>query len=181
MRFDMSAGHLEKKQTPCRTTTDRQKRSMTAGSTFPFNQQPSISADGAKVLFKCGTDSYDNSSICEVKSNGTGFRVSVATAQADGSTFLNQPDYGPAGSIVFEEAENYEQIWRLPSGGTLPVKITEQFHNDNSPCVLPNGRIASLLTRTNPYELKIMAADGSSYFILMPGEEVTDIGLGYGP
>ena len=65
-----------------------------------------------------------------------------------------------------------------------PLNETAEFGNDNSPCVLGDGRIASLwLDRPGGeglYELKIMAADGSSFFMTLKGTGVLDIGLGCG-
>lgn len=152
---------------------------ITGYSSYDCNSQPSISADGNKVVFRCGPTPNDSGSICEVNSDGTGFNIKVTAGQI-GSTFLNQPDYTPDGSIVFEEAGNLEQIWRLPSGSSTPVKITNSFTNDNSPCVLPDGRIVSLWIRDTLHELKVMAADGSSYTMVLPGVEIFDVGLGCG-
>jgi Tol biopolymer transport system component len=152
---------------------------LTGDSSYACNSQPSISADGSKVVFRCGPTPNDSGSICEVNSDGTGFRVKTTAGQI-GSIFLNQPDYALDGSIVFEEAGNLEQLWRLPAGSSSPVKITNTFTNDNSPCVLPDGRIVTLWIRDSIHELKIMDADGSNYFMLIPGVDVHDIGLGCG-
>jgi hypothetical protein len=62
--------------------------------------------------------------------------------------------------------------------------VTTQFNNDNSPCVLPDGRIASLwLDRpggSEAHEIKVMAPDGSSYILVLTEVDVADIGLGCG-
>jgi hypothetical protein len=72
----------------------------------------------------------------------------------------------------------------LPVGATPPVKVAPAFTNDNSPCVLPDGSIASLwLNRpggTGVHELKVMKPDGSSFFMLVINQDVADIGLGCG-
>lgn len=66
----------------------------------------------------------------------------------------------------------------------MPVKISSNFTNDNSPCVLPDGNIVSLwLNRpggSGDHELKVMEQDGGSYFMLVTGADVADIGLGCG-
>jgi len=60
--------------------------------------------------------------------------------------------------------------------------VVPAFTNDNSPCVLPDGSIAGLwLNRpggTGDHELKVIQPDGSSYFMLVTGADVVDIGLG---
>jgi len=75
-----------------------------------------------------------------------------------------------------------EQIWRLPPGASQPVRVADAFGNDNSPCVLPDGRTVSLwLDRpagTGVHELKVMAPDGSSFFMLLPDVDVLDAGIG---
>ncbi|MCP4419712.1 MAG: hypothetical protein GY805_24130, partial [Chloroflexi bacterium] len=90
----------------------------------------------------------------------------------------------PDGSIIFEADWNGEQIWRLPAGSNAPVRVTDAFGNDNSPCVLPDGRIASLwLDRPDGnggHELKIMTADGNDYFLALMDLDVFDLGLGCG-
>jgi hypothetical protein len=62
--------------------------------------------------------------------------------------------------------------------------ITPPFNNDNSPCVLPDGRIASLwLDRpggTGGAEIKVMDATGRSYFMLVIRQDVADVGIGCG-
>ncbi len=151
---------------------------LTGNTSAEINIQPAISDDGKKIVYQCNRPQQSLSeAICEINIDGSGFRVAV-TAEMIGSTFLNQPDYAPGGSIVFEDAGGAEQIWRMPQGSSTPVKITGTFSNDNSPCVLPDGRVASLWIRDNPHELKVMQADGSSYFMLMEGIDIRDIGLG---
>jgi Tol biopolymer transport system component len=152
---------------------------LTQDSPYAYNRQPSLSATGSKVVFRCGSTPYDDGSICEVNTNGTGFNVKATAAQAS-SNFLNQPDYAPDDSIVFEEAGNSEQMWRVPPDSSTPVKITNTFTNDNSPCVLPNGKIASLWIRNSIHELKVMDADGNNHFMVLPHVDVYDVGLGCG-
>jgi len=97
---------------------------------------------------------------------------------------LYQPDYAPDGSIVFEAEWDGEQIWRLPPEASIPVLISDQFSNDNSPCILPDGRVVSLwLDRDGGnglHEIKIMSSDGSSFFMLLPNIDIVDAGLGCG-
>jgi Tol biopolymer transport system component len=162
---------------------------LTGDSPYEWNDQPAISADGSRVIFDCGDQPYgaEGTAVCEVDSDGTGFSVVLTPAQGPGGanlTALHHPDYAPDGSIVFEADLGDEQIWRLPAGAREPVRVTTQFSNDNSPCVLPDGRIASLwLDRpggSGAHEIKVMAPDGSSYVMLPTEVDVADIGLGCG-
>jgi len=163
---------------------------LTADSSHAFNFMPALSADGSTVVFNCGAESYagEGSKICEVGTNGSGFRVVLTPADAPPgfptAAALHHPDYAPDGSIVFESDWGGEQIWRLPVGASEPVLITEAFGNDNSPCVLPDGWIVSLwLERPDGmsvHEIKIMGPDGSSFIIPLPDLDVLDDGIGCG-
>ncbi len=151
---------------------------LTGNSTSNINIQPALSADGSKIVFQCNKPNQsDSEAICQVNSDGTDFRVTV-TAEMINSSWLNQPDYAPNGSIVFEDAGGNEQIWRLSPGSTITVKNTNTFSNDNSHCVLTHGRVVSLWIRDNHHQMKVMNADDSSYFMLMEGVDVSDTGLG---
>lgn len=162
---------------------------LTSASTYAYNDLPAISADGAKVLFDCGPQPYGaaGTAICEVGVNGTGFRTVIAPADGPGGSAANalhSADYGPAGAIVFEADWTGERVWRLPSGSTTPA-VVGNYGNDNSPCVLSDGRIVSLwLGRPgNPaglHELKVMPSDGSSETMLVTGQDIADVGLGCG-
>ena len=164
---------------------------LTANSLYGFNNMPALSDDGSKVVFNCGMRPYggEGTAICEVGVDGDGFRI-VLTPSDSPAGFpttgaLHQPDYSPDGSIVFEGDWGSEQIWRLPLGASDPILVMSSFGNDNSPCVLPNGSIVSLWldrpTGTGVHEIKVMTADGSSYFMLLPELDVSDIGIGCAP
>ena len=162
---------------------------LTGSSSYQYNYQPAINDAGTKVLFDCTNAPYSEATnICEVGTDGTGFRVVLTPADSPAGLpdtgELHQPDYAPDGSIVFEADWDGEKIWRLPVGATTPVKVAPAFTNDNSPCVLPDGSIAGLwLNRpggSGDHELKVMKSDGSSYFMLVTGADVLDIGLGCG-
>lgn len=163
---------------------------LTADSPHAFNYLPALSADGDTLVFNCGAESYANegAEICEVGTDGNGFRVVLRPANAPTgfptNAALHHPDYAPDGSIVFESDWSGEQIWRLPAETTAPVRVTDAFGNDNSPCVLPDGRIVSLwLERpggTSVHELKIMDPEGGNFFIPLPNLDVLDDGIGCG-
>ncbi|HRG98933.1 MAG TPA: hypothetical protein PLR99_21935 [Polyangiaceae bacterium] len=161
---------------------------LTGGSNQPNNFKPSISADGSKVLFDCGTNPFgsDSTGICEVGMDGSGFRRVIGPEGGPGGgKNTHSPSYGRDGTIVFEGEWGSEQIWRIPPGATSPVLVNGSFSNDNTPCVLPNGKVASLWLQRpgNPqgfHELKIMNGDGTDMVMLVTGVDVDDIGLGCG-
>ncbi len=163
---------------------------LTGDSPYAYNAQPALSADGRRVAFDCGDAPYAGAgtALCEVQTDGSGFRVLLTPDQGPGGddqNALHHPDYTPDGSLIFEADWDGEQIWRLPPGGaTSPQLVAAQFSNDNSPCVLPDGRIVSLwLERpggSGQHEIKVMAADGSASTMVLTGVDVADIGLGCG-
>lgn len=163
---------------------------LTADSPHPYNRQPSFSDDGGKLLFNCGSEPYasEGAEICEVGSDGAGFRVVLTPADAPAGLpttgALHNPDYAPDGSIVFESDWAGEQVWRLAPGASEPVLVTDEFGNDNSPCVLPNGRIVSLwLGRAGGaglHEMKVMSPDGGHFFVILTGIDIADVGVGCG-
>ncbi len=160
---------------------------LTAQSTFPFNLQPSIHEDGSKVVFDCGDDPYGQppTSICEVNTDGTDFRVvwtpeqGATGVQGRSDVALHHPDYFSDGSIVFEADWSGEQIWRL-SGSGPPVVLANQYSNDNSPCVLQNDCIVSVwLERpgsSGTHELKVMDASGGNFSMLRTDIDIVDTG-----
>ena len=122
-------------------------------------------------------------------SDGSDFRVALTPQDAPAGYApvgaLHHADFAPDGSLVFEaDWGDSERIWRLPVGAAQPVLISTGFNNDNSPCVLPDGRVISLwLDRPEGqgvHELKLMAADGSDFSVLLPDVDVFDLGLGCG-
>lgn len=181
---------------------------LTASSTFDISGYPNIAADGGTVVFDgVNATSYlggAGDTLCEASTDGTMFRivarpsdrppnfVPFATPQEN---FLHQPAYAPDGSIVFEAdwVGGTEQIWRIPPGATdaqlasgaqSAQLVNGMFTNDNSPAVLPDGRIVSLwLGRaggTGLHEIKVMSPDGSVFIMPLINQEPQDIGYGAG-
>ncbi len=163
---------------------------LSSGSSHAFHDFPALSADGSRVVFNCGPASSGSSGICEVGTDGSGFReVLMPSHQPPGmanpALSLHHPHYAPDGSIVFEGDWDGERIWRLAPGAAEPTAISATYYNDNSPCVLPSGRIASLwLDRPENaegiHELKIMSADGSNMDLRFLDGNIDDWGLGCG-
>jgi hypothetical protein len=160
---------------------------LTAASTYPYNLQPSISADGSKVVFDCGSDPYSQppTSICEVNTDGSGFRVvwtpeqGATGVQGRADVALHHPGYFADGSIVFEADWNGEQVWRLAGSGP-PTVIANRYSNDNSPCVTDSGCIVSIwLERpgsSGTHEIKVMDPSGGNFAMVRTDIDVTDLG-----
>ena len=163
---------------------------LTSASSHAFHGFPAIHADGTRAVFNCGPVSFGESGICEVGTDGSGFREvlmpsHVPPGMPGPAVALHHPHYAPDDAIVFEGDWDGERIWRLSAGVSEPHIISQAFTNDNSPCVLPDGRIASLwLNRPgNPagvHELKVMSADGEAFDMRVTGLELDDWGLGCG-
>ena len=163
---------------------------LTELSGHDYNEKPAISDSGASVVFDCGPvpHSQEETGICVVDTDGADFSDVLAFNGPDapaGTLLIHHPDFAPDGSIVVEIDTGTETIWRLPGGSGPPVQITDEFENDNSPCVLPDGRIASLWLNApdNPagfHELKVMDASGSNSFRAVVGVDVADAGIGCG-
>ena len=171
---------------------------LTGASPHAWNQQPALSDDGTKVLFDCGADpgQGDGMELCEVHTDGTGFRSVLTPRQGPSQNpqnHLHAPDYEPGGGVVFEGTWTSgldEQVWRVPAGITAPrlvdpTKGTDglyRFNNDNTPCALPDGRIVSLwLGRAGGgghHELKLMDASGANSVMLVANIDVADVGTG---
>jgi hypothetical protein len=177
-------------------------KNLTALSPGLFNKQPAISPDGTRVLFDCGADPGAGlgTAVCEVGIDGKNLRVAIGAIADTGVKGANHhASYAPDGSIVFEGTWNggAEQIWHVAKG-KVPALVNvdvdpedetrPRFSDDNSPCVLPDGRIASLWLgrkeegkqKSSGHELKLMNADGTGSEMLLIGVDVVDIGIGCG-
>jgi hypothetical protein len=165
---------------------------LTGASSYAWNAQPAIARDGARVLFDCGREPYgaEGTAICEVRTDGSSVRVVLSPAQSPAGLprrgALHHPAYAPDGAIVFEADWSGEQIWRLPAGGGAPERVAPKLTNDNSPCVLADGRVVSLWIapedRDGRHRLKLAAPDGTTLVpdLLGAGHDVRDIGIGCG-
>ncbi len=161
---------------------------ITQTSTQNFNDQPAISSDGSKVLFDCGSQPFGagNTSICEIGTNGTGFRVVVSPSSAPLSIVNKGPthhaDYLSDGSIAFDAAWDTDGIWKI-LGSTIS-KVSDE-NNSVAPCGLSNGKIASLWLgrdgNTNGYhELTIRDNNSANLSMVITGIDIEDIGIGCG-
>lgn len=154
---------------------------LTRESPYPFNNMPRWSPDESRVVFLCSHEVYASNDVCEVGLDGTGFRVVArhdvppAPLAPGENESLWSPSYAPDGSIVFEaEWGHLRQIWRVGPSDTTPRRVyPAALAGFGQPCVLPDGRIASI-TRVDggdPEQISIGSADGRPLFdILVPWE-----------
>jgi hypothetical protein len=163
---------------------------LTRQSPYAYNDGPSISTDGRSVVFACRTQPYagPDAALCAVGTDGRGFRTVLTPADSPAglphAVTLSEPAYAPDGSIYFTADWTGVQVWRLPAGSAKPARVSFQFRNDGSPCVLPNGHIASLWSDRpggpGLNEIKVMDPDGNRYVMVVTGKDVADVGLGCG-
>ena len=159
---------------------------LTTGSPHRYHDHPALSADGATVVFDCGPEPYgaEGTAICEAATDGSGLTVVIGPEDGpDGiaDSALHHPGYAPGGAIVFEaDWGGTERIWQLAAGG-VPTLIDAAATNDNSPCVLPDGRVVSLwLNRPasgGVHEIKLTDPTSGAYEMLLVDDDVLDAGL----
>ena len=165
---------------------------LTGGSTFSYHSWPVLLRDGTKVVFNASNnDQYGSAGnvVAEVNLDGTGFRVLVAPADGpagSNSPYCSFPAYTPDGnSVIFEAVwSGSEQVWRRAVSGGVPTQLNSSFVNDNSPTVLPDGRVVSLLEDAY-HQIKVMNSDGQNGTLLGTNAaamflDVADIGMGTG-
>ena len=152
-----------------------------------YNDRPVLDPAGTHVLFDCGPTPYSQAGteLCEVAIEDRSVRVAAGLALKPGSPsatdLVTNGDYESDGSLVFEADWDGEHLYRLEPEADAPVLIRDRFRNDNVPCVLPNGYVASLwLDRQyGPgfHELKLMAPDGHEAAVLTPGLDIDGTGI----
>jgi hypothetical protein len=151
---------------------------LTQNSSYNYNYFPTISPDGTKVLFDASPSSYPSMAIGKVNIDGTDLSFPIVAGQNEEA---HSGSYNPNGAIVYE-GSNDESIWKLVQGTTTPVRITADQSNDNTPFVLPDGRIVSLKLPNSTHQIKIMNANGTDNHMLSDESsssfnEVYDLGL----
>jgi len=151
---------------------------LTQSSSYQYNYFPTISPNGTKVLFDASPSSYPSMAVGEVNIDGTDLHFPIVAGSGEEA---HSGSYDPNGAIVYEGSNN-ESIWRLDAGTTTPVRIASDQANDNTPFVLPDGRIVSLELPNVTHQIKIMNADGTNNHMISNGsssdfDEVYDLGL----
>ncbi len=162
---------------------------ITGASPQRYNMQPAISGDGRRVLFDCGpgVPEIAGTAICSVSTRGGAVTLVIAPRdgpQGTAENLVHHPAFGSDGAVVFEADWRGEQIWRAAPGSGRPLLVS-RVHDDNSPCVLPDGRIVSIYfdrpgNRSGIGELRIADPDGGHGTEILTGRDVADIGIGCG-
>ena len=158
---------------------------LTGASKFAYNTDPSLSPDEKQVVFDCADQPYTpaGTAICAVGVDGSGFQLLLGPKGVQpefaGAQSVTHPAYAPDGSLVFSAEHGDTQIWRLAPGASTPELSGSVFKNDNAPCVLPNGSIASLwysdaAASGGGYALKVMRAEERTFVLLPAGEVAPD-------
>lgn len=174
------------------------RRNVTAKASQKVHGYPAISKDSKRVLHDCG-DANDPSagslSVCESRLDGKGTRVRVRPSDgrrpadgAFGAGSLHHADYlGRGKGLVFESQWccQGESIWWLQKGKRKPRHVRGASPNNVAPCGLPDGRVVSLdLSRPaggGVHELMITSPTSKARtFVLPPGVDVNDTGIGCG-
>jgi hypothetical protein len=151
---------------------------LTRESPYQYNTEPALSPDESRVVFDCGDQPYagPGTALCEVGIDGSGLRVLLGPSgvqpEMAGAQALDHPTYASDGSIVFSADRDGTQVWRIGASGGAPVLLASVFKNDNRPCVLPNGSIASqwLSDATDAYFLKVMLPSDRTFVTLTVGD-----------
>jgi hypothetical protein len=147
---------------------------LTGNLDYQYSDSPAFSPDGKRIAFTCGNQPYggEGTAICWVNADGSRLAEVISGLHP----YLH-PAFSPDGSLLFATDRG---IARLVAGSDGSDPIGLAFSNDNAPCALPDGRIASLwIDRpggSGRHELKVMSADGTSYVMLVTDQDIEDIG-----
>jgi len=160
--------------------------SITDDSPHAYNARGRLTPDGSSVVFDCGPTQYgqEGTGVCQVSLDGGEVESLVRPEEgpeATASNLARSGNLGADGSLVFEaDWGGSERLWRRDSGGE--ITLHSGLENDNSPCLLPDGSVASLWLQRDGntggvHELKIHAADGAVYEVPLPNIDVQDFGI----
>ncbi len=155
---------------------------LTGKGPYAVNKLPRLSDDAGTVVYDCsnGEESDEGTGICEVGTGGGDVRTVLKQPLGDWTAF-HSAAYRPDGGLVFEcHHPGEELVCALPPGAHDPVRVTAAgTSNDNSPCVLPDGRIASLLD-TGTHVLHVVGPTGGDPVTVYDAQDVLDAGISCG-
>lgn len=157
-------------------------KSLSDSSPSTNNRNPAISADGKEILFECGKN------ICLVNSDGTNLKTIIHLEDKPNNSWesISNADFDTQDNVIFQGTFIATWPWRYNRKTAEITLINNKNNNDNSPCVLSNGDIATLWfdraeNNSGNAELKIMNSTGTSQFIAITGEkEIVNSPLGCG-
>jgi hypothetical protein len=175
---------------PLLLTADMESAPDDGGAANEFAHDIGLSYDGKSAVFECGPSPYQTggADICVTNLDGSGTRVAVshfAGPSAVDSNYTHMPDYAPDGTVVFEAdwvpgGGSSERIWRFTPDAGVALVTPAGIGDDNSPCVFPDGRIASLWLPNATHALKVMNADGSNAVTVETNVDIDDVGQSCG-
>ena len=151
---------------------------LTQSSKYAYHRLPVLNHKGSRVVFDCTNDPYsqNDSHICEIDLDS---RDQTVVASQGPKHSVHHADYLKGKGFVYEGDKEGEVLW--VGSGKQTKKLSEKHDNDNSPCVLPSGKIASLwLGRpggAGVHEIKVTGPKGANPFVLGKGMDVSDIGM----
>ncbi len=159
---------------------------LTDAGRHAYNKQPALSPDGRWLAFDCGPDPYgqEGTATCvlDVERPVPTERWSPGQAPLDDAVAIHHPGWERDGSLLLEikRKSDGERVYRLRPGATAPEPFGA-WTNDNAPCALPDGRIATLWlnrpeNRAGLHELKVMSEDGKTGFGLVVDVDIVDTG-----
>ena len=139
-------------------------------------RDPVVSYDATKILFAYRKGETRNFHLYEIRVDGSGL-----TQLTDGPYDDIEPCYLPDGGIVFcsSRAKRWVNCWftqvatihRCNADGSGILMLSSNIEQDNTPWVLPNGRILYMRweyvdrSRTNFHHLWTMNPDGTAHQI----------------
>ena len=162
---------------------------LSSGSTLAYNINPRFSFDHSKVVFQASSQEFPGEVIYIIDTNGNNLtnkiNISAIVNGINGCSEVHMPAFAPDGSIYFEGHWSGERLWHYANAASTPVLVDGTDGNDNSPVILPDGRIASLQLPNATHDLKIENANGTGKFFLTGSSstfpfEVYDNGMGAG-
>ena len=127
------------------------------------DRSPVLSPDGTRIAWEreISTPSGDFTAveIWTMNADGSDPRVAVRNG-----SFNRSPSWGPTGDLVFSSRiTGSDQIYRLASGSSQPVRLTTGGAADQYPRFSPDGqRIVFQSNRALDFDIYVMNSDGSA-------------------
>jgi len=161
-------------------------------SPYLWHQMPLLSWDATLVAFNCADQPYiaDGTAVCEINLK-TGALSVIASPSDTPQGFANgavvyHPDYEVDGNIVLTgDWAGMEQLWRWSRADGELSLVAPLDGYDEMPCVLPDGRIASLWwgrpdNDTGLIDIKVIDPDGGGRVLVVRASNAWSVGISCG-